>query len=310
MSRRDKNKKKVSVGKKIAIGIILFLVIAVAGGYFYVHNLLGKVDQVKIESTPEELGIEPELEKKHGEIKNIALFGIDAPDGEVGRSDAIMILTLDSTHNKIKLTSIMRDSYVDIDGRGMDKINHAYAFGGPELSIKTINKNFNLNIKDFMAVNFTSLPNIIDKIGGVEINITDEEVSHVSGISSPGKYNLTGTQALAYSRIRYATGGDYKRTERQRVVIEGIFNKLKNTQVSNYPSFISEFLPYVKTNMSSMELLKLGTDFAGLVSGGINQERFPRDGQGEGQMINGVYYLTFDIENVKNSMYEYIFNDK
>ena len=93
-----------------------------------------------------------------------------------------------------------------------DKINHAYAFGGPQLAIKTLNENFNLNIEDFVAVNFDSLPEIIDMIGGVTVDITSEEVSHIPGISSAGTYNLNGAQALSYSRIRYATGGDYVRT--------------------------------------------------------------------------------------------------
>ncbi|MDZ7548740.1 LCP family protein, partial [Clostridium perfringens] len=136
-----------------------------------------------------------------------------------GRSDSIMILTLDSVHNKLKLTSIMRDSYVNIPGRGLDKINHAYAFGGPELAVRTLNENFDLNIKEFMAVDFTSLPTIIDKLGGVTINIIPEEISHIPGITSAGNQVLNGKQALAYSRIRYASGGDYKRTERQRTVV-------------------------------------------------------------------------------------------
>lgn len=110
----------------------------------------------------------------------------------------------------MKLTSIMRDSYVDIPGHGDDKITHAYAFGGPELAMKTLNENFNVNVEDFMAVNFTSLPEIIDKLGGVKINIIPEEIHHIPGITSPGEQVLNGEQALAYSRIRYATGGDYK----------------------------------------------------------------------------------------------------
>jgi len=97
-----------------------------------------------------------------------------------------MILTLDEEHKVMKLTSIMRDSYVDIPEHGDDKITHAYAFGGPELAMKTLNENFKVNVEDFVAVNFTSLPEIIDKLGGVKINITEEEISHIPGINSPG----------------------------------------------------------------------------------------------------------------------------
>ncbi|MDZ7542580.1 LytR family transcriptional regulator, partial [Clostridium perfringens] len=235
MSKRN-NKRKMSKNKKVVLwtlGVVLFLLLGlIGGGYWYANNMLNKVEKVEIKTSSEELGIKPEVEEKSKEIRNIALFGIDAPEGDVGRSDSIMILTLDSVHNKLKLTSIMRDSYVNIPGRGLDKINHAYAFGGPELAVRTLNENFDLNIKEFMAVDFTSLPTIIDKLGGVTINIIPEEISHIPGITSAGNQVLNGKQALAYSRIRYASGGDYKRTERQRTVVDAIFNKLKDTTLT------------------------------------------------------------------------------
>lgn len=306
-------KKNKSRKKKILIysitTILAIIVIVAVGGYIYINKTLDKVENIEVNT--DNIGINTETKEEFKEIKNIALLGIDSRDDDlVGRSDSIMILTLDSVHNKIKLSSIMRDSYVNIEGHGMDKINHAYAFGGAELALKTLNENFDLNISEVMVVNFSSLVNIIDKIGGVNIDITDEEVSHISGISSPGEHLLNGNQALAYSRIRYATGGDYKRTERQRTVINAIFNKLKNTSLTEYPQLVNEFLPYIQTNMSKSALLGLGTEFSGLAMRGLEQDRFPRDEHAEGQMINGVYYLTFDIENVKNSMKDYMFNDK
>lgn len=303
-------KKNKSNKKKILIySITTILAIISATGYIYINKTLDKVESIEVNTN--NIGINTETKEEFKEIKNIALLGIDSRDDDLlGRSDSIMILTLDSVHNKIKLSSIMWDSYVNIDGHGMDKINHAYAFGGAELALKTLNENFDLNISEVMVVNFSSLVNIIDKIGGVNIDITDEEVSHISGISSPGEHLLNGSQALSYSRIRYATGGDYKRTERQRTVINAIFNKLKNTSLTEYPQLVNEFLPYIQTNMDNNSLLSLGTEFSGLAMKGLEQDRFPRDGQGEGQMINGVYYLTFDIESVKSSMKDYIFNDK
>lgn len=310
MNTYKKNKSKKKKITIYSISIILAIILAViVGGYIYINKTLDKVESIEVNT--DNIGIKTETKEELKEIKNIALLGIDSRDDDlIGRSDSIMILTLDSVHNKIKLTSIMRDSYVNIDGHGMDKINHAYAFGGAELALKTLNENFDLNISEVMVVNFSSLVNIIDKIGGVNIDITDEEVSHISGISSPGEHLLNGNQALAYSRIRYATGGDYKRTERQRTVINAIFNKLKDTSLTEYPQLVNEFLPYIQTNMSKSALLGLGTEFSGLATKGIEKDRFPRDEQGEGQMINGTYYLTFDIENVKTSMKDYIFNDK
>ena len=167
MTKTKKNsstkvKKKKSLGFKIFIGFlcILLAILTVGGGY--VIGLINKMDNVELNK--DNLGIVEEDLKDYdnvNKIKNIALFGLDSTDGETGRSDAIMIATVDPIHNKVKLTSIMRDSYVYIDGYGNDKINHAYAYGGPELSIKTINENFGLNIEDFVSVNFSSLPVII-----------------------------------------------------------------------------------------------------------------------------------------------------
>lgn len=310
-----KNRNNKSRKKKVMIWsliIFLILIVSIYGiGYLYINNILKKVEIIEVNTEADNIGINPETEEEFKEIRNIALLGIDSRgDDLVGRSDSIMILTLDSIHNKIKLASIMRDSYVNIDGYGMDKINHAYAYGGAELALKTLNENFDLNIKEVMVINFSSLINIIDKIGGINIDITDEEVSHISGISSSGNHLLNGNQALAYSRIRYATGGDYKRTERQRTVIKAIFNKLKNTELTKYPELVNEFLPYVKTNISSKDLLKLGTEFSRLASKELEQDRFPRDEQGQGEIINGVYYLRFDMDTVKNSIRDYIFNDK
>lgn len=308
------NKKKLSKGKKITlytIGIILLIgILGATFGYWYINNMLNNVGKLDISVNSEDIGIKPELEENFGEVRNIALLGIDSREGDVGRSDSIMILTLDGIHKKLKLTSIMRDSYVDISGRGLDKINHAYAFGGPELSIKTLNENFDLNIKEVMTVNFDSLTSIIDKIGGVNVNIIDEEISHIPGVTSTGDQLLNGKQALAYARIRYASGGDYKRTERQRTIVEAIFNKLKNTNITEYPSVINEFLPFVETNMSSNDMIGLAKDFSTLISKGLQQDRFPRDEQAVGQTIDGVYYLTFDRDSVKNSLHNYIFEDK
>lgn len=221
-----------------------------------------------------------------------------------------MILTLDEEHKVMKLTSIMRDSYVDIPGHGDDKITHEYAFGGPELAMKTLNENFNVNVEDFMAVNFTSFPEIIDKLGGVKINIIPEEIHHIPGITSPGEQVLNGEQALAYFRIRYATGGDYKRTERQRVVLEAVFEKLKSTPTKEYTSLIDGFLQYIETNMSSMDMIKLSTDAAPLVKGNLETARLSLDGYCDGKMINGVWYLVYDRQATLNQIQEYIYDNK
>ena len=306
----------MSKGKKVVlsiIGILLTIIIGiVSSGYFYFNHLVNKT--TKVEINKENIGITEEVKEKlskyNDTIINIALFGVDADENGVGRSDSIMIATIDTVHKKLKLTSVMRDSYVDIEGYGYDKINHAYAFGGPELAISTLNRNFDLNIKDFVSVNFSTLPRIIDRLGGVEIEITDEEVSHIDDIYSAGLYTLTGSQALQYSRIRYASGGDYKRTERQRNVLNSVFEKILQINVTTYPSLLNEILPMVETSLKSSDILDLANEVLKMGKSTLEQERFPRDGYCQGEMINGVYYLTFDKATTVKQIHNYIFEDK
>ena len=302
-------------GNKIAlwiIGIILgVFIIGIGGVYIYGNYMFNKVEKIEVDKN--DVGITEEVEEKlspySNSIINIALFGVDSADVSTGRSDSIIIATIDTIHKKLKLTSVMRDSYVNISGIGNDKINHAYAFGGPQLAIKTLNENFNLNIEDFVAVNFDSLPKIIDMIGGVTVDITSEEVSHIPGISSAGTYNLNGAQALSYSRIRYATGGDYVRTERQRTILTKIFEKILTINPMKYPSLLNEVLPMVQTSLDYSKILELGTEVLKMGVTTLEQERFPLDGYCQGEMINGVYYLTFIKALTVEQLHNYIFED-
>ena len=318
-------------GKKITIwilGVILVVILGAVGGvYFYGNYLFNKLEKVEIDK--DNIGITEEVEEKLSQysdsIINIALFGVDAVDGEAGRSDSIMIATIDTVHKKLKLTSIMRDSYVAIDGHGNDKLNHAYAFGGPQLAIKTLNENFDLNIEDFAAVNFETLPKIIDKLGGIELDIDEEELEYVNGyiahlnningtsepaIESTGLQHVSGTQALAFCRIRYTSGGDYKRTERHREVLTEIFKKIETMPVTSYPSLLLDILPMVNTSLTYNEILDLGTEVLKLGDSSMELERFPLDEYCEGKMIDGIYYLSFDKETTVEQLHNYIFEDK
>lgn len=296
----------------IIIGIIIgVFLISIGGVYIYGKHIYNKVEKVEVDK--EEVGITEEVEEKlspyNNSVINIALFGVDSYDGSTGRSDSIIIATIDTIHKKLKLTSIMRDSYVNISGIGNDKINHAYAFGGPQLAIKTLNENFDLNIQDFVAVNFDSLPKIIDMLGGVTVDVTEEEVSHISGINSAGTYNLTGAQALAYSRIRYATGGDYVRTERQRTILTKMYEKILSINPTQYTSFLSEGLSMLQTSLDYSKILELGTEVLKMGVTTLEQERFPLDGYCQGEIINGVYYLIFNKSLTVEQLYNYIFED-
>ncbi|MGL4848748.1 MAG: LCP family protein [Clostridium sp.] len=312
-------KKKILISG--VLGIIAIIGMLFGGGYYYVKNKLDKVEKVDI--NVEELGIDKELTAKYGNIQNIALFGIDNVDGMKGRSDSIMILTINREKKTLKVSSIMRDSYVTIAGKGIkDKINHAYAFGGPEMAIRTLNESFNLNIKEFIAVDFASLPEIIDTIGGIELEIDEEELKYINSyisdlnklnktenreITKPGKTLVSGTEAMAYCRIRYTSGGDYKRTERHREILGKIFEKVQKISPTEYPKFLDKILPLVKTNLESKEVMDIGLDIV-KIGGNLQESRFPKDEDCKGEMIDGVYYLSFNKDTTIKKMHEWIFN--
>ncbi|WP_238882199.1 LCP family protein [Clostridium sp. YIM B02551] len=318
--RSNKSSKKPKKKKIIILSVLAFILIIAAIGVGYAFSLLNKVDTVKVDK--QDLDISKTIDAQYKDVTNIALFGIDATDNEAGRSDAIMILTIDNNKNNVRLSSIMRDSYVTIKGHGEDKITHAYAFGGPELAISTLNTNFDLNIKDFATVNFSSLPKVINDLDGIDIDITSGDLKYINGyidglnsvnktssphITSTGAHHLDGTQALAYCRIRY-DGGDQERTQRQRTVLDALFKKIKATNKAKYPSILNELLPLIQTSLSSTDLLKLATNATSLST--LEQDRFPRDDNGKGSMIKGVFYETFDKDLTTKQMHDFIFEDK
>ena len=333
MKRRNirKNEENRKKRWKVVLLSILMVVLFFTGvAYSYIHNLLNSTIQDEIGKTDEELGIgNPDFEfEQEGEteneyvdsplpffyeevkgITNIALFGVDAPIGEKGRSDAIMIVTIDRNSKKIKLSSVIRDSYVNIPGRGMDKINHAYAFGGPELAIKTLNSNFHLNIKNYATLNFTTLPRVIDALGGVTITITDAEATQIPGINSGGTYNLTGEQALTYVRIRQIDS-DFARSDRQRTVVEATIKKMLNQPVTSYPRVLSKILPLVTTNMNSNDILTIAGNVVASGIRTIDQKRFPEDSYSEPKKIKGIYYFVFNREKAIHNMGNYIYLDE
>lgn len=299
---------KAKTAKRTAIIGLLIIIVIIASGGLYINSLLNKTQKVDIPTDDTSLGINEEAaEKDKKDITTIALFGVDAEDGKKGRSDAIMLLTLDNEHKNVKLASIMRDSYVNIPEKGMDKINHAYAYGGPELSLKTINSNYGLNIRDYASVNFSTLPNIIDILGGVYIDVKSYEVDYIPGVNSAGLQTLNGEKALAYSRIRYSGNGDYERTERQRTVLNALFNKMATLSITEVPKYLGEILPFVETSLSNSEILSMATTTFKMNNFNLNQARFPEDDLSHGEMIKGVWYLKFDIEETAKHLQSFIF---
>ncbi|NLC51455.1 MAG: hypothetical protein GX764_04010, partial [Firmicutes bacterium] len=296
--KREKSTPLIIIAVFVAIGLFAY------GGAVY---LLAQMEREEIAQDDESLGIE-EGSGKPG-ITNIAIFGVDAKDGMTGRSDAIMVLTLDEKNDKIKITSLLRDSYVNIPGRGMDKINHAYAFGGPELAIRTINENFQLDIRYFVSVDFTSMPAIIDAVGGLEIELTDREAREIPGINSGGIHLLNGEQALRFSRLR-KLDSDFERTRRQRDIMEATIESALKTPVTAYPGMLNKVFPHLTTNLTPNQILSIGGRTVLDNIDTIEKTQFPPSSLGKGQMINGVYYYVFDLEEGARRLNQYIYDDQ
>ena len=262
MSKRENGTKKK--GKKLkAFGIavlvlLIILAIIVGGTFWFISSKLGKIQQVDLNE--DDLSVSSEAAENLSNFRNIAIFGIDSREdtySKGNRSDCIIIASINNTTKEVKLISVYRDTYVQIEGHGLDKITHAYSYGEAPLAIKTLNTNLDLNITEFVTVNFDAVKDIIDNIGGISMNITSEEVSHIPGISKAGTYNLTGEQALAYARIRHATGGDYKRTERMRDVLTAVANKVKTFNISQLNQFVDFVLPKIYTNITAADIFSL-----------------------------------------------------
>ncbi|MDD2371015.1 MAG: LCP family protein [Firmicutes bacterium] len=299
--------KRINI-KRTIVWILITFCLLILGAMLYLYFLFGSVKTQAISTENSDLGITETETKQTQDIRNYVFYGIDTSEGTTSRSDAIMIVTVDTRNNKIKLSSVARDSYVDIPGYGMDKITHAYAYGGPELAIKTLNINFNLDIKYFATVNFDSMPKIIDSLGGVTVTVTDNEAAQISGISKAGTYLLNGKQALAFSRIR-KIDTDFERGRRQRDVMEAIITKMLTVNKLTYPGILTKIMPEITTNMTTGQILEISYSVVANNISTIEQMRYPNSDLGEGKTINGVYYYVFDIAENKNRVLEYIYYD-
>ena len=257
-SEEKKNKKGLKTFGIIVLVLLIILAIIVGGTFAFVHSKLSKMQQVDLNE--DDLNVSAQAEQQLAEYRNIAIFGVDSRDDSYdkgNRSDCIIIASINNKTKEVKLISVYRDTYVQIEGHGLDKITHAYSYGEAPLAIKTLNTNLDLNIKEFATVNFDVVKETVDYIGGISMPITSEEVGHISGITKPGTYTLTGEQALAYSRIRYASGGDYKRTERMRDVLTAVANKVKTLNISQLNGFVDTILPKVYTNITSADIFSM-----------------------------------------------------
>ena len=272
--RKEKKhrKKKHGILRRLITFLLVLILIAAAGvGIVYgaVRVMITETNYQPYETAY----VRADDVKTDPRVTNILLIGTDNREtDDASRSDAMIVVSINNRKHKLVMTSILRDSYVNIAGYGQNRINHAYQMGGPALLIQTIEENFKIGIDYYVHVDFYSFIDVIDAFGGVDIEVTDaefqwlngyvSEINHLEGqpegysfLAEPGYQTLNGRQALAYSRIRY-DGTDFKRTERQRTVLEALLQKAKKHPLSMIKA-CRAILPDLTTNISDNEMTKL-----------------------------------------------------
>jgi LCP family protein required for cell wall assembly len=326
--------KDLKINKKglfIGIAIILFILLgSTSAFYIYVRSKIYqpiKAIDVVMENKGEIYEI-PKVEdnvsyEEVSGITNILLIGVDARDlNEHARSDSMIIATIDSNAKKLKLTSIMRDSYVDIYKFKTQKINAAYAFGGPELLMDTIQRNFKIKLDKYIVVNFWGFEDVIDVLGGLDLEIKDYEIDEINKyigevreqkspmLTVSGMQHLDGQQALAYARIRKVGDGVYERDSRQRLVLTLIANKLKGTSAIKYASLMNRILPSIKTNIEPISFLNYAytvSKFTPLTMEGL---QIPVNELSIGQIYMDTWVLLMDKDQNSAVLNDFIFKDK
>ncbi|MBU5454195.1 LCP family protein [Caproiciproducens sp. MSJ-32] len=315
--------KKKKSKKKLILFILIPILIVILGIVAYGYHMSSKVERVEIDRE-DVINTGKETSKKYKDVTLIALLGSDFSEYyETSASDATMILAIDKKNNKIKLCSLMRDIYLDLPQGGKMNLNYTILDGGPASLLKTVNYNFDLAIDKFVQVDLERLPKIIDALGGVEMEITEDELQHINAyidnidknngtntehITTAGRQLLNGTQASAYCRIRYTAGRDFRRTERQRDVLNALFVKFKDIDLIELPGMINEILPLVTTNLTNGEIISISKDALSMGLSNIEQGRFPSDGNIIEAGFTDMYHMNIDIEATTKELHNFLFS--
>lgn len=323
------NKKCKNKYKQILIAVfsaIIICVVVLGAGYMYIRaNIYKKTEpltsehlQAPVKTKEETIGY-TEVEG----ITNVLLVGVDGIDFDekYQRSDSMIIATLDSNKEKVKLTSLYRDTLVYIPGYGEEKMNLAFSLGGPELVMETIKYNFDVNIEKYIMINFAGFESIIDQIGGVEIDVKEYQLHELNKyigqatgggdcpVEKAGLQILNGKQALSYARIRKGVGDDYERTERQREVLFKVAEKLQKTDVIKYFSIANKMLDYLRTNIEIMDGLNMAYTISKFSNLETEQLSIPVQELCVDEEFNGNMALRMDRYENALILNDFIFND-
>lgn len=318
----------MSYFKKIVIGLVITLSLIILAGFGFVYSKLNSI-YVRDEAVKSE---QDSSEKMVEGITNILLVGIDGRYIDKGnRSDSVMLVTIDSKNKDIKITSIARDTYVDIPGYSTEKLTHAYAYEGIDLLKEVFKVNFDIKIDKYIAVNFVSFMDIMDELGGVEVNIDEKDIDEVNKyiddcyeyyynkkdevkkeyITKSGTQRLNGYQALAFSRIRY-TDSAFARDNRHREVAQSVYKEFLKKGPEEYKKCADILLENTKTNISPIQMLNLGYTVFNINDKDIEQLQFPLEEHRNGHIINDKkgWVLEWDKEPNIKAWHEFIYGNE
>lgn len=311
-SAKGKNKKqdkrKKNRGVKVLMVIAALLVIGIFGLYLLVGSVYKKMNYQEVEAFTSE-------PMKEDGVINVLLIGNDSRlAGDDGRSDAMILVSISDKTKTITMTSLLRDMYVEIPGHDGNRLNAAYSYGGPELLMETIELNFDIPVHRYALVNFQAFANLVDAVGGIDLELTNDEVKWVNAYlmeynqlegkdlatdfldpSLSGMIHLNGPQALAFTRNRYI-GTDFGRTERQRKVLTAVIGKLPGTVLSNGAELSEGLFPNLTTNLKQGECFNLSLNAWKILGYDIEQQCIPVEGTYSNADIRGMAVLQVDFE--------------
>lgn len=328
--KKGTSKKKAAAKKRkrmliFGVEIVLLLVLFVG---FYVVRQLDKIQKPEYETpqTPQNESIEETTVEAMTGYTNIALFGLDTRKaGQLGkgnRSDTMIIASINNDTKEVRLVSLYRDTYLDLTNGKYNKCNGAYSAGGPQQAVSMLNKNLDLDIQHYVSVDFAALTKVVDELGGIEIDVDEEELKHLNNytvetsevtgvettkLTQPGLQLLDGVQATSYCRIRYTAGDDFKRTERQREVIMEIVSKGKKADISKINAIIDAVFPMVATSYGHDELLEMAPQLLGYSI--VDTAGFPFDKETGNVSGKGSCVIPVNLAENVRQLHEYLFNN-
>ena len=314
--------KKKSAGKRLKrflVVVVFIIALLGAGLYSFAGSLYQKMNYVEVESVAD-------LPMKEDGVVNVLLIGNDSREnGDDGRSDAMILLSVSNRTKTIYMTSLLRDMYVEIPGHDNNRLNAAYSFGGAELLMETVEKNFEIPVNRYVQVNFEAFVGLVDSVGGVDLELTTEELEYVNGYlveynmltdrpqgtdnmdtQAAGMVHLNGPQALAYCRNRYI-GTDFGRTERQRKVLTEVIKKIPGALVTNGSQLFDTLLPNLTTNLTKNECISLGLMAGKALTYDIIADSIPQTGTFRNATIRKMSVLEVDFEANRKYLQEKLY---